>query len=227
MQSCEDNVVSTSMPHWNYCRGQCRRRHSPPQWEWCSLTSPEHLTPSSPPCQQRRSVPCRWPMTWWPGLRTTYPTGYNMSDSSWHCLMWWQKAQAHPRERCCHRSSLLSTPLTSSKTPANIASQSSPTSPLFSAASARTMKRRRVCWGALSAVCPYSPGTLIAHRFLSLSYLLSYLLFLVVAVLSCCRLFTVLFVSVVAVTPQICRLRDQQSLFNSIKTMTNGKWIYW
>lgn len=31
MQSCEDNVVSTSMPHWNCCRGQCRRRHSPPQ----------------------------------------------------------------------------------------------------------------------------------------------------------------------------------------------------
>lgn len=50
MQSCEDNVVSTSMPHWNCCRGQCRRRHSPPQWEWCSLTSPEHLIPSSPPC---------------------------------------------------------------------------------------------------------------------------------------------------------------------------------
>lgn len=81
-------------------------------------------------------------------------------------------------------------------------------------------------------LCPlsvrtHSPSTLIAHRFLLLSYLLSYLLFLVVAVLSCCHLFTVLFVSVVAVTPQISRLRDQQSLFNSIKTMTNGKWLYW
>lgn len=78
---------------------------------------PVPLTPFSPSASREASCHVDSTIvTWIMGYLSKRPKHVQLLVDS---LMWWQEALVHPRERCCHRSSLPSTPLTSNTTPAN------------------------------------------------------------------------------------------------------------
>lgn len=122
-------------------------------------------------------------------IRTTYSTGYNMSDWSWQCLMWSLKALVHPRERCSDHCSLPSTPPILQNT-VNVTSRSSLK---LSSQCYQTVQGCHCCVVILILVT----DIVIVACFCCLAFLLQ----------SCCIYYSC--------EMTICHLRDQQSSFHS------------